>query len=203
LPASHNHVKLWNALLGGEARLQVKHPDGSVDSVSDIEKATAITLPDVVQWLHKGVTTISFDHTSSKFLEVEKTWNNIDSGFAVMYVTDTHTDTYYIYSGTPGIGKSVQFGNYVFYQAAKAKRNVFFDSVGSNVGYLFRADGSVFETKYPTNFVGVDAETDLGRDGLYLMDSRAKGRHREPNLPGSMPAFTIVTASPNEKHYGN
>ncbi|MGZ4849765.1 MAG: hypothetical protein ACXV2C_00065 [Candidatus Bathyarchaeia archaeon] len=88
LPASHNHVKLWNALLGGEVRLQVKHPDGSVDSVSDIEKATAITLPDVVQWLHKGVTTIYLrPHIQQVFLEVEKTWNNIDSGFAVMYVT--------------------------------------------------------------------------------------------------------------------
>jgi hypothetical protein len=35
------------------------------------------------------------------------------------------------------------------------------------------------------------------------MDSGAKGRHWEPNIPGSMPAFTIVTALPNEKHYGN
>jgi hypothetical protein len=31
--------------------------------------------------------------------------------------------------------------------------------------------------KYPANFVGVDAKTDLGRDRLYLMDSGAKGRH--------------------------
>jgi hypothetical protein len=83
---------LWNALLVGEVRFQVKHPDGSVDSVSDIEKATAITLPDVVQWLHKGVTTIYLQpHIQQVFLEVEKTWNNIDSGFAVMYVTTDDT----------------------------------------------------------------------------------------------------------------
>jgi hypothetical protein len=49
--------------------------------------------------------------------------------------------------------------------------------VSGNVGYLFKADGGVFEMKYPGNFVGVDAETDLGRDGLYLMDYGAKGRH--------------------------
>jgi hypothetical protein len=73
-------------------KFQVKHPDGSVDSVSDIEKATAITLPDVVQWLHIGVATIYLQpHIQQVFLEVEKTWNNIDSGFAVMYVTDTDT----------------------------------------------------------------------------------------------------------------
>jgi hypothetical protein len=47
--------------------------------------------------------------------------------------------------GTPGIGKSVQFGNYVFYQAAKAKRNVFFDQVSCNVGYLFKADGKRYQ----------------------------------------------------------
>jgi hypothetical protein len=89
---------LWNALLGGEVRVQVKHPDGTVDTVSDIVKATALTLPsstdggEDIEWLHANVKTLFLHpHIYQVFGEMERVWTTRRSGFAVMYVTDTHT----------------------------------------------------------------------------------------------------------------
>jgi hypothetical protein len=106
-----------------------------------------------------------------------------------------------LHRGTPGIGKSVQFGNYLFLQAARARRNIYYDSVRGNEGYLFKADDESVYYVDPRHFRGAYAEPLLGLEGLYLMDAGAKGQHREP-LSWSE-TFTVVTASPNEKHYGN
>lgn len=81
-------------------------------------------------------------------------------------------------------------------RAAKEKLNVVFESVIEDVTYFFGKDGLVLvmdrasHLRWP--FVA-DPDT------LYIMDAGGKGIHREPFFVN---AFTVVTASPNEKHYG-
>lgn len=73
-----------------------------------------------------------------------------------------------------------------------------FESVEKNIAYFFEKDGSVrrfFGRPFGAQFWPFVDDPDT----LYIMDAGGKGVTREPL---EVEAFTVVLASPNERHYG-
>jgi hypothetical protein len=84
--------------------------------------------------------------------------------------------------------------SYCLYQLAKEKKTVFFESASEGKGWLFKPDGTVVTVRPPIEPYPLDLD-DLRT--FYLYDA-CGGSPREPI---SRKAFTIVAASPNNKHY--
>lgn len=201
LPDSHTVSRLWQTLLKGEVKFMrrkkiVSSAGRAIETEEVVESSQdtgAFVLPQGMNWLHQvGPDVEKRGHSlfvrpcSGQICDlIDQHRRNLRLGAVVI--------------GTPGIGKS-WLSNLLLLRAAKEKRNVIFESVREDIAYFFEgATGTVRFADEPRAGRSRPWPFANDRNTLYIMDAGGKGVHREPL---GVSAFTVVLASPNEKHYG-
>lgn len=173
------------------------HPEASVASMENLWKSllegkyetiendlvSVVKLPDKVQWLTE----------KSPFLFVRKCDRDLYD--IVRKLSDGKPEKGIVITGNPGIGKS-WFLSYCLLNLAQEQKTVFFESVSRNKAWLFNSDGSVNVFAPITSLAFPSTITD-DANSIYLFDPAGK----DPREPRQVSAFTVVTASPDPRHY--
>jgi len=186
-----NLQHLWRALLAGEVTPGGKGPGwmkkdlGNDIQVYTIQQALNEEQGEErktpIKWLLQGEHLIVRKSTRDLFKELLGLADSpLSGGGAVI-------------TGNPGIGKS-WFLSYCLLEFSKQKRNIFYESVQSQQWWWFRPPphGDVVEVR-----IGQLPNEIWHPSSIYLFDPYG-GAPRESL---GVPAFTIVTASPNKVHY--